>query len=66
MRGRVSRRQTQPGGLPMRSTMKSSARKLWKALFFQKDFHTPLTTTKAESYTQPLEIVQLASSPTSA
>ncbi len=50
----------------MRSTMKSSARKLWKALFFQKDFHTPLTTTKAESYTQPLEIVQLASSPTNA
>lgn len=50
----------------MRSTMKSSARNPWKELFFREDFRTPLTTTAAGSYAQPLEMVRLAPSATNA
>lgn len=50
----------------MRSSMKSSARKPWKELFFQEGFHTPLTTTEAGPYAQPLEMVRLAPSATNA
>ncbi len=46
----------------MRSTMKSSSRKEWKELFFQADFHTPLTKGMAGAYAQPLEMVRLAPS----
>ena len=46
----------------MRSTMKSSPRKEWKELFYQADFHTPLTKDMAEAYAQPLEMVRLAPS----
>lgn len=46
----------------MRSTMKSSSRKEWKELFFQADFHTPLTKDMAGAYTQPLDMVRLAPS----
>lgn len=46
----------------MRSTMKSSSRKEWKDLFFQADFHTPLTKDMAGAYVQPLEMVRLAPS----
>lgn len=50
----------------MRSTMKSSARKPWKEVFFQRDFHTPLTAAEAGPYAQPLEMVRLAPSATNA
>lgn len=46
----------------MRSTMKSASRKEWKELFFQNDFHTPLTKDMAGVYAQPLEMVRLAPS----
>lgn len=46
----------------MRSTMKSSARKPWDALFYQEDFRTPLTMSMAGAYAQPLEMVRLAPS----
>lgn len=46
----------------MRSTMKSSSRKKWKELFYQEDFHTPLTQDLAGAYAQPLEMVRLAPS----
>ena len=46
----------------MCSTMKSSSRKEWKELFFQEDFHTPLTKDIAGAYAQPLEMVRLAPS----
>lgn len=46
----------------MRSTMKSSARKEWASLFYQKDFLTPLTKPMAGTYAQPLEMVRLAPS----
>lgn len=46
----------------MRSTMKSSSRKEWKDLFFQADFHTPLTKDMAGAYAQSLEMVRLAPS----
>lgn len=46
----------------MRSTMKSSSRSQWEKLFFQADFHTPLTKGMAGAYTQPLEMVRLAPS----
>lgn len=50
----------------MRSTMKSSARKPWKDLFFQKDLPTPLTPAEAGPYARPLEMVRLAPSATNA
>lgn len=46
----------------MRSTMKYSSRKEWKDLFYQKDFHTPLTRESAGFYAQPLEMIRLAPS----
>ena len=46
----------------MRSTMRSSSRKEWKELFYQADFHTPLTRDMAGVYAQPLEMVRLAPS----
>ena len=46
----------------MRSTMKSSSRKEWKELFYQEDFHTPLTQELAGAYARPLEMVRLAPS----
>lgn len=46
----------------MRSTMKSSSRSEWKELFFQADFHTPLTKGMAGAYAQPLEMIRLAPS----
>lgn len=46
----------------MRSTMKSSKRKEWKALFYQDDFSTPLTRAAAGDYADPLEMVRLAPS----
>lgn len=46
----------------MRSTMKSSSRKEWKDLFFQTDFHTPLTEDVAGAYALPLDMVRLAPS----
>lgn len=46
----------------MRSTMKSTSRKEWKELFYQADFHTPLTQELADAYAQPLEMVRLAPS----
>ena len=46
----------------MRSTMKSSSRKEWKELFYQADFHTPLTQALAGAYAQPLEMVRIAPS----
>lgn len=46
----------------MRSTMKSSSRSQWEELFFQADFHTPLTKDMAGVYAQPLEMVRLAPS----
>lgn len=46
----------------MRSTMKFSSRKEWKELFYQADFHTPLTQELAGAYAQPLEMVRLAPS----
>ena len=46
----------------MRSTMKSSSRKEWKELFYQADFHTPLTRDMTGAYAQPLEMVRLAPS----
>lgn len=46
--------------------MKSSSRKEWKELFFQKDFHTPLTKEMAKEYALPLEMVRLAPSATNA
>lgn len=46
----------------MRSAMKSSSRKEWKELFYQADFHTPLTKEMAGTYAQPLEMVRLAPS----
>ena len=46
----------------MRSTMKSSSRSQWEELFFQADFHTPLTKGMAGAYAQPLEMVRLAPS----
>lgn len=46
----------------MRSTMKSSSRKEWTDLFFQADFHTPLTDEMAGAYAQALEMVRLAPS----
>ena len=46
----------------MRSTMKSSSRKPWEALFYQQDFHTPLTKDMAGAYAVPLEMVRLAPS----
>lgn len=46
----------------MRSTMKSASRKEWKELFFQNDFHTPLTKDMAGAYARPLEMVRLAPS----
>lgn len=46
----------------MRSTMKSSSRKDWGSLFYQEDFHTPLTEPMAGAYAQPLEMVRLAPS----
>ncbi len=46
----------------MRSTMKSSSRKEWKELFYQADFHTPLTRDITGAYAQPLEMVRLAPS----
>lgn len=46
----------------IRSSMKSFSRKEWKELFFQTDFHTPLTKEMAFEYAQPLEMVRLASS----
>lgn len=46
----------------MRSTMRSSSRKKWKELFYQADFHTPLTRDMAGVYAQPLEMVRLAPS----
>lgn len=46
----------------MRSTMKSSSRKEWKELFYQADFHTPLTKDMVGAYAQPLEMVRLAPS----
>lgn len=46
----------------MRSTMKSSSRKEWEELFYQADFHTPLTKDMAGAYAQPLEMVRLAPS----
>lgn len=46
----------------MRATMKSASRKAWKELFYQEDFHTPLTQDMAGVYAQPLEMVRLAPS----
>lgn len=46
----------------MRSAMKSSSRKVWKEVFYQADFHTPLTEDLAGDYAQPLEMVRLAPS----
>lgn len=46
----------------MRSTMRSSSRKEWEELFYQEDFHTPLTKDMAGAYAQPLEMVRLAPS----
>lgn len=46
----------------MRSTMKSSSRKPWETLFYQQDFHTPLTKDMAGAYAVPLEMVRLAPS----
>lgn len=48
--------------IKMRAAMKSSTRKEWEELFFQDDFHTPLTKTMAGSYALPLEMVRLAPS----
>lgn len=46
----------------MRSTMKSSTRKSWDALFYQADFVTPLTEDMAGHYAIPLEMLRLAPS----
>ena len=46
----------------MRSSMKSSTRKEWAALFYQDDFLTPLTKSMAGDYAEPLEMVRLAPS----
>lgn len=46
----------------MRSTMKSSSRSEWTELFFQENFHSPLTKGMAGAYAQPLEMVRLAPS----
>lgn len=46
----------------MRSSMKSSVRKPWEELFYQEDFHTPLTQELAGPYAQSLEMVRLAPS----
>lgn len=46
----------------MRSAMKSSARKPWEELFYQEDFHTPITRSETGSFAQPLEMVRLAPS----
>lgn len=46
----------------MRTTMKSSSRKVWESLFYQQDFITPLTKNMASDYAIPLEMVRLAPS----
>ena len=46
----------------MRTTMKSSSRKVWESLFYQQDFITPLTKNMAGDYAIPLEMVRLAPS----
>lgn len=46
----------------MRSAMKSSSRKEWGELFYQIDFHNPLTKDMVGDYAQPLEMLRLAPS----
>lgn len=46
----------------MRSAMKSSSRKEWGELFYQVDFHNPLTKDMVGNYAQPLEMLRLAPS----
>ena len=48
----------------MRKTMKSSSRKQWAELFYNKNFETPLTIDTAEKYATPLEMLRLAPSAT--
>ena len=46
----------------MRSAMKSSSRKEWGELFYQIDFHNPLTKDMVGDYAQLLEMLRLAPS----
>lgn len=46
----------------MRSAIKSSSRKEWGELFYQVDFHNPLTKDMVGNYAQPLEMLRLAPS----
>lgn len=46
----------------MRTAMRSSTRKEWKALFYLDNFQTPLTKNDAGDYTEPLEMLRLAPS----
>lgn len=46
----------------MRTTMRSSTRKEWTALFYWGNFKTPLTKDNAGNYAEPLEMLRLAPS----
>lgn len=46
----------------VRAVVKADARKPWEALFFNRDFRTPLTRAEAGAYAFPLEMLRLAPS----